>query len=392
MNRTIFRYIGCILVIGAGSVSLGQGIKNSLVLSQDFQWSGIQVLMSHHDPYKAYMDNCILKKHGCEFILSQAPNYPIVGYGFLFFFGYLSFLKSKIIWVSINLILSILLPVYIFKILKKESIISKIENAEVILSIFLFWAALPFRNSIGNGQQGLYSFSLFIMSYYYQDKNKLAAAVFLCASWLKYTITIPLTILGLVTKKIRLPVFIISAGIGALEYLFFSYYTQTSVIDLIKGPLKLGPLTTSIGYIDIASIAQRFFTYTPSISLICYLLGAGMFTTLLIYAYKMENKSLALSWGCFFVGVLVFHNEYDFVFLLFPAVYIYHTYSRSIQKKQLTTLFPALLIFYIFYLQRITINVWPVISVIILAIFYYSYLITLITGQLLKPRPVEQLS
>src|SRR5262249_52710798 len=119
----------------------------------------------------------------------------------------------------------------------------------------LFLASTPVRNSIGNGQQGLFSFFFFLLALTLQQRNKTPlAALCLAVSWLKYTITFPLSLVFLRREWKQTLLIAVFIHIGLT--IFLGFWTHENVLSLLLGPVMHGEGSMSAQMFDVMAIAK----------------------------------------------------------------------------------------------------------------------------------------
>jgi hypothetical protein len=126
------------------ALSVGVGLVNAAHRSQDFQWSGVHLLLAHVDAWAEYLRDD--PQH--RLMLQQIPNYLPVLYAVLWPLGLLPLGAASVVWALCNVgfaIGSTLLAGQRYR-LRRSSLVA-------IVCLMLMTTAT--RNSIGNGQQSL---------------------------------------------------------------------------------------------------------------------------------------------------------------------------------------------------------------------------------------------
>jgi hypothetical protein len=120
------------------------GVKDALSGSQDFQWSGERVLLTHADPWAEYLRGD--PEH--RFVASQVPNYLPILYVLLVPFGLLPIGWASAVWACCNVGFAVGSACCVAR-------FYGLRGWTVAGVIFAMLAATPTRTSIGNGQQSL---------------------------------------------------------------------------------------------------------------------------------------------------------------------------------------------------------------------------------------------
>ncbi len=180
--------------------------------------------------------------------MSQAPNYPISSLALLWSCAALDWENAKLWWAISNFLFTILIIIGLQVLFPTK----KIDF--VILGLLLFICGAAWRTHLGCGQHGLYVLAFFIWAMILARKKQFTSAVFLSLSWLKYTISFPLTIIFITKKNYK--ILIGSAIIHLIITVFISIWTGEPIINFIWGPVKVALKATGIGIVDIWGIAQ----------------------------------------------------------------------------------------------------------------------------------------
>ncbi len=138
------RQAGWLLLLALALLSTAAGVRNAAHASQDFQWSGVRLLLAHADPWAVYLAGD--PEH--SFVLSQVPNYLPILYVLLAPLGLLPLGTAQGVWAIVNVGFAVVSVAAAGRAYRLR------WRAQVLVGC-LFLMATPTRNSIGNGQQGL---------------------------------------------------------------------------------------------------------------------------------------------------------------------------------------------------------------------------------------------
>lgn len=293
---------------GAGGlsalVSCGQGVRNALLYSQDFQWSPAKVLLSGADPFAVWLSGDAAR----QIILTQTPNYAHLLYLLLLPVGALPWVAAKPFWAAANL----LFAVASCWLLSRDERVPK-PFALAILCVFL--ASTPLRMVIGNGQQVL--LSLFCLYLGWTLPGTLTASFFLAVGFSKYTFALPFA-LGLLLERR------IGRLVGALSFLgagwlVFSALSSSSPLVTLLEPLRVGSQAVGLGIADVMSLGNALYLDSvvfPGVSAGLALVGATALTLTVKGALaRMANAERFAALGLIALMSFV-HLSYDFVYLL----------------------------------------------------------------------------
>ncbi len=335
-----------LVVLALGS--LGKGVKDGLSegRSQDFQWWGSKYLLEQKDPY-----NAVLKTPDAEqppYILSQAPNYPATGLFFLWPYAAMDFADAKILWIITNLSCLFLLFLS-FKILFFQG------KSWVPLGIafLLLLISAPFRNLLSNGQHALFTVASFMWAIYFLKSNKYLSSILLAISWLKYSITFPLSLYFI--KKREWKVLVLATAIHLSVYGFLLFWVENSdPISILFGPIYVALKIVNAGYLNISAVMawlELGRVYTLIFTFITVVL-----TALCLMKYPISNRESELrllSVLAFFSLIIMFHSQYDYILLVFPLAVVLSERIEHFYQKLL-----LLAIAVVWYLDKIPYLIW----------------------------------
>ena len=298
------------LLILAALVSAFAGIVNALgpVGSQDNQWGPSRYLLHHASPYGLYLHH----GGGRSFILSQMPNYPASGLVFLWPYAALGWPVAKVLWLASNLGFTALLLYGVFRISPRPFPLS---TKLLIGSLFL--CGTGWRNTLGNGQHGLFTTSLLVLAALLCHERRGGAWLPLAASWLKYTIALPMSLFFVRSKRGGLVLLgALLAHLGLT--LFCAAWTHATVGEMVLGPLQVSADATRTGAVDVFAIATRLGVagkILPSLA------SLSILAVSFLAMRRDEDVLSCLSTGALTSLVVVFHLPYDFVVLVLPLAY-----------------------------------------------------------------------
>ncbi len=312
--------IGCLMAV----ISVFAGLRNSYHGSQDFQWQPANELLKGNNPYELFLQ---YNEEGVDgFLKSQNPNYPSSGLFFLFPYAAMDWQMAELQWAFSNMIwtFGILLMLY--------NLMGGSKNREIFIVLAtLFLLSTPWRVTVGNGQHGLFSLFFFLLGTLYPDFPRTIRILSIAASWLKYTLTFPLTLYYLKAKK-HWWVIIGAASVHAILTLALAQWTDSDLIQFFTGPLKVAEVSTHSGQSGVAD----FFAIAGQLGLDGKLLP-GLLSVLtilfVIWLTKDDHDTLScLSTFSFVSMIVVFHLIYDFVIFVIPMAYALKTGLNSIRS------------------------------------------------------------
>jgi len=297
------RMASLVVLVTLAAISVGQGIRNALLSSQDFQWSPTRAFIQQRDPYREYLNA------SPDIILSQVPNYLHGLYLALTPLGILDFGPAKLIWAVLNVGFATTAALA----LCRTARLSRFMSA-MIIAIFL--AATPTRIAIGNGQQTL--LVLLAATIAFSASRPAIAGVSLCLSLVKYSF-FPLSLWFLARRRYAVLIFAaIATGLAAIV---FSIRTDVPLSLAFVEPFLVSRVGTSQGTADIMSVTDLVLggigspvSYLAAISVLA--VTAGLFWR--------DSRFRDPLFGFSVLGIISLiafkHLDYDQAFLLPLAV------------------------------------------------------------------------
>ena len=338
-------WLVAIVLVVLGSLSCAQGFLNAINAikggSKDFQWSVSRHLLKHENPYRLFREYKAGRLEKKPFLAAETPVYPASAEIFLWPVAALDFHDAKWVWAAANIMFAIGCVILIARMAGASGVL-------VLSLLGLFLASTPVRSTIGNGQQGLFSFFFFLLAIDLQQKKKTPlAALCLAASWLKYTITFPLSLV-FIRREWR-TTFAIAATVHVGLTLFLAFWTGENPLDLLLGPFMLAGNAVSATMFDVMAIAR----YIGVSSLIGPAsVGIALFMAVAVLMIKSKNDLIAsLSLLSLVSLIWCYHWQYDYIVLIIPLAYsLKHWQQGTTGMPDMLIALSALLIWFV---QRI---------------------------------------
>jgi hypothetical protein len=333
-----------VLLMAVGALSSAQGFLNALSpgRSQDFQWSVSRHLLKHENPYQLYREYRSGRLENKPFLNSEYPVYPASAEIFLWPVAAVNFDEAKYIWATANVLFAIGSVVLAARMAGTTGL--------MLLGLLgLFLASTPVRNTIGNGQQGLFSVFFLLLSVNFQQKQKTGlAALCLAMSWLKYTITLPLSLV-FIRREWR-TTFVIASTVHIGLTLFLAFWIGENPLGVLLAPLMSSEDAASYAdMFDVMAIATHIGM--PSMVTGVFF-GLALFVVAAVLMFESKNDVLAdLSLLALVSLVWGYHLQYDYTVLIIPLVYAFKHFQR--ESTGVSDMLIALGTFLIWYLLRI---------------------------------------
>ncbi len=324
------------------AVSLVQGCKNAVLVSQDFQWDAAKALVMGIDPYDESLSPSgalppEFEKYYLQMEANQFPSLLLLLYPYTL----LPPLAARYAWLVSNL----LFTVGIIALLRK-TFLRKADDFTFCFFMLLMIAGTPYRNQLGVGQHTLFSFFFFLLAVYCIDRqegflrpgdgadgNKPAqsgaagnvkcffpgfspgATAALFVSYFKYTLTVPLALYFVYRRRYRELIF--SAGLHAVLTAVCAGILGESYIGMIIKPLKVSSKLAAEGGLDLGALLSG----SPLSYVIGILILAGLFVFSVIEGVRSERSSegsqsapssALISMLTLWALIVTYHRTYDF--------------------------------------------------------------------------------
>lgn len=307
MNQAILKKFLLVVLLLAAIASIYQGYSNAQKIdgSDDFQWSPAVLFLEGINPYAHQLDGNTDER----IILSQRPNYAHGLYVLLTPLAVLEYAKATAAWAALGIIASLLTLLLIGREFK-------LTPMSLIICGLLFFCSTPFRNSIGNGQQSV--FSLFAFSLLFiQHKN--AGSLLSGMSYFKYSFAPPIAFYIFISRGWK--ALCLSLMPCLIGYLLFVWHLGGDPWTVLIQPLKvgMGPRAGWEGVGDIMTIVKMVLPESNSLSrgLLAYLLPILLSCWVITKAIRYQTN-VAFSFSVVCLSSLMFfsHRWYDHIFLL----------------------------------------------------------------------------
>ena len=331
LKSKILLIICLILTIGFYIQSILKGLNNSCDLMwqpSKLFWEGI----NHYD-YQLETRDIFL---GC-----QKGQY---GHGLFILLYPISFLdwhQAKIVWIVINVLLSISLPIFLCRNFKTS-------NLQLIYILMVFLTCHPTRMSLNLGQNSLLILFFIMLPFIKLEfLNKYIVYILSGFSYVKYSTGYALFLYLLVNRNIKY--LFASILISCISWLFYSYYSESDLVNTFLGPFKLIFFDNYTRTGDIYSILNLYILKSNSIYNKTIILTLILIINL-YYLFKISksNDYLAkLSIVCLLPLIFLPHSNYDYVLLL--PLFIYGVKNVKIKFGKIS----LFLTLYYFYFNRL---------------------------------------
>lgn len=188
--------------------SLSRGFSNALEVdrSDDFQWEPARRLLSGENPYQSFIETGWAEPRVTDADGNNTPpNYPVTGYVFLAPYAAWDWSTAKTGWAVTNFVGAGFLVWAIWIIARPGT-----PNARfwTMAACLLMLSSSPMREQISAGQHTIFSVTALLWAWILGQKDgrwRWISFVLIAISWLKFSVTVPLTLAFLIHRRWREP-------------------------------------------------------------------------------------------------------------------------------------------------------------------------------------------
>lgn len=307
-NYKIVKNIFIGLLLSLAIISIMQGSINAINFSQDSMWPRIKALLYGVNPYNQNAIKLFYQQFGYDNFFGASVHYfPSA----LYVMAPLALINNILISKWALLIFSLMstfgLLYYFYKLYNFKKI-----NIEFLFIVLLFLSGVPFRNSLGVGQNGLIAVFFLMVSLKYRD-NQLLSGFMFSFSLMKYTLTGLFIFYFLKTKK-YLSLFVAGFIHLTLHFLAMNNLNLT-FFELILQPLQSSGGLVSAGFADyLSNIDNQIIAFLLSVTTL-------LITLTIIFSKKLSTQEL-ISLLTITTLMIVYHRLYDYfiLILMFPVI------------------------------------------------------------------------
>lgn len=230
------------------AISVGDGFRNSILHSLDFQWSPARLLTRHIDPWAVYLSGD--PRH--LILLNQVPNYLHELYLWMLPFGYMPLLPAKLIWAAVNISLVLMACACVAR-------LYELDGRRTWLLTILVLTSTPFRVTIGNGQ--VTALVLVSLALWAVVSSSSGRGLLLGVAWAKYSVPPVLAIFLLLRRRWRLLVFSMLPPLAG--FWFFYAWLRTPFWTLLAEPFRCSTRNVSPGLANMMAVSEIALRHPP---------------------------------------------------------------------------------------------------------------------------------
>ena len=346
-------------------VFVGFGARHALHGSPDLQWSGSHVLAAGKDPYLQYLRH----DPDHQFLLAQVPNYLHELYILMLPLGLLQFGTAKIVWIAVNLLLTLACVVLAGR-------AYQLDRSKVILLGLLLAVSTPFRVMLGNGQQSMLEL-LFLLLILALPR---IGGIFLGLSYFKYSFSPVFFLYFLFRSRWRL--LLQSLVLPAIGLILFWLIVRGNPLRVAIEPLAVGRSGVTDGLGDVMHLTTRaLLPFGGGLAAAGGPLAALIASAVLAWVVarrRVLDESLAFAALVPASLLVLVHLSYDYVALMVPLAATLATHLYSVTRKRVSYAVLFLLWFVVPEADRLRLGVpaptMEIIVCLLLLVLFFCHL------------------
>ncbi len=353
------------------AVSLVQGCRNAIAVSQDFQWDAAKALTLKINPYiESMTPTGILDRYDWAdyYLQMEANQFPSL---LLLLFPYtlLAPLTARYMWLASNLVFTALMIV-----LLRKTFLARLDGRLFAVLMLFMISGTPYRNQLGVGQHTIFSFMFFLAAVWFGRREEeggrrgysVGTVLCLAVSYFKYTLTVPLALYFVYKRKWK--ELILSVAIHVVLTIFAAFWLDTGFLDMILQPLRVSSALAAEGGIDFGALLQG----SPA----AFVLAGVVMSALFVLMLRMPQESDATVIGILTLWslILTYHRTYDFfVLVVVAALFCEAGQKMTVRTRSLLIGYYVVLMLAVNYVLRIFSEALP--ALICVGILYYVFTI-----------------
>ena len=343
------RLLGWLLVFALAplaGLSLYRGATNAVGLSDSGMsidlhsyWNPGRLVLKGMNPYPAVLAGELdaIGEAGLANVPANAPLMLLI----LSPLSALSWSNARLVWMVFNIGLALALPLVISRLVAPTA--SWWARASIVL---VFWAMLPTRNVISNGQTSLFAIFATLLAVLAVPRSLWLAGLLFGLALSKYSLVLPVTLWFLLLGYPGAVV--VALATQVLAGLVLSAVTVTSPVFLASGYYSVATLHTDIlGDLDLASLVTRL-GLSSWLTVVGTLIGIVLTVTVLFAWYrprltagprqgatsaKEPASALLLALLLILPLPFVYHRVYDAIVLIMVPIAFISFQSGMIKLK-----------------------------------------------------------
>lgn len=205
-NRRWLIRTGLALLMAAAALSMGRAFVNALKpdRSDDFQWEPARLVLEGRNPYEAFVEDHERPRITTGTENNALPNYPVTGYVFLAPFAVWDWGRAKVLWALTNVGCAIGFVGVLYRMAGPPASAARLWGLAAGL---LMLCSAPARDQVSSGQHTVFSIACLLLAWVSGNHpgGRWWSPLLIAASWLKFSVTVPLTLAFLIHRRWREP-------------------------------------------------------------------------------------------------------------------------------------------------------------------------------------------
>lgn len=344
MKRNLI-WLAAIVAVALAGFSIQRGSYYAIHRSQDFRWSPTHLLLQHVDPWQDTIDGD--PRHAI--LMTQVPNDLPLLYVLIFPVGLLSFATAKLVWLTCNLIFTLLIIYF-------GSRIFALSWLETFFAGTLFLMSTSWRVCLGNGQQAILTVLFLTLAFYAGNRKCPVHPLWTGLGFFKYNFAPPFWFYGVVRCGWRWAIYSLLPCIVGLVAV--TLWLHGNIFHIAHEPLEVAKLTLTgdptWDFMGAFQIVFRHVIPMPANASFSQALGLLLCIVAIWFIGRPDSRLNLPAQAALvtYTGpLLITHNTYDLMFLVLPFFFLVKYRSHGWAKVGLAV------IAYIWFLARV-LNPW----------------------------------
>jgi hypothetical protein len=322
-----WRRMGLVILGLMAAVSLGKGVGNALRpdRSDDFQWYPARVVLEGRDPYREFLADPSRPRVISATENNGLPNYPVTGYVFLAPFAAFQWGQAKTLWALTNVGCAVGM-VWAVGLLAGPA--GTLARHAALAAGCLMLCSAPARDQISAGQHTLFSVACLLAAWHAgrHPRWRWLSPVLIAASWLKFSVTVPLTLAFFIHGRWREPAAALAIHVILLAKL--CWWTGSGPLTLVAGYFE----ATRLALFEMGFRSDVWDTLSVGRALAHWIPGAGLWLSLFalgaVYGVSLRRKrrgdDALVTFALLSIPACLagFHLRYDFVVFALPLAWV----------------------------------------------------------------------
>lgn len=343
--RWLLRGVALVVILMVG----GRTVLQAYRMGMDFQWDATYLLLQGVNPYLATAEQQLVESSLYPVLAPYVPSALLL----LTPYAVLPYEVARHLWIGSNLLFSVGTVIVLF-----PTFLGRHGTVDEVIGLIALWViSTPWGTTVSLGQHSLYALFFFVLALYFGKQGRMRwAGLFLALSWLKYAVTLPLSLYFLYKQWHRPPFIAVGLHIGlhGIAMLLLS----ESPLQLLLQPFQVAPIMLEQGgFLDLTALQRYLIFLVPGVgSATSWLYGLTIlgivWLIILVRRAASDYEMFVLTTLSMVTLILLYSINYDFVILILPLFFLIYRGIPPLSRIEQWVIAAALI--GVFYVTRVT--------------------------------------